>query len=145
MPYIFRRAEVRDFGAYLQDSWRAAPGLTINAGLRWDGEDTTNYFGETTSSGSETQWQPRIGVVWDPWRDGATKIYAFAGRFSYALPTAKAVDVFGNFTAEQTYNFDPVSVVPDPSVLTTATCYAWMRPVSETPSMPAWRRRIRTS
>ena len=40
VPQFFRKAEVQDFGVYLQDSWKAAPGLTINAGLRWDGENT---------------------------------------------------------------------------------------------------------
>ena len=35
-------------------------------------------------------------MVWDPWKNGATKIYAFAGRFSYALPTAAAALSFAN-------------------------------------------------
>jgi carboxypeptidase family protein/TonB-dependent receptor-like protein len=116
VPYINRRAEVRDFGVYLQDSWRAAPGLTINAGLRWDGEDTINYFGRTVLRFRD-EWQPRLGIVWDPWRDGATKVYAFAGRFSYGLPTAMAITVFSNFTVLNTFNFDPVSVVQDPNVI----------------------------
>jgi hypothetical protein len=115
VPYIYRRAGVKDFGVYLQDSWRAAPGLTINAGLRWDGEDTSNYRGETVLQFRD-EWQPRLGVVWDPWRDGATKVYAFAGRFSYGLPTGMAINVFSNFTVLHTFNYDPVSVVPDPNV-----------------------------
>src|SRR5678815_3608089 len=105
----------RDFGAYLQDSWKAAPGLTINAGLRWDGENTVNYAGETVLR-LRTAWQPRIGVTWDPWNDGATKVYAFAGRFSQALPTVQAAALFANYTYAFTYNFDPVSVVHDPTV-----------------------------
>ena len=116
VPYINRRAEVRDFGIYLQDSWRAAPGFTINAGLRWDGEDTINYFGRAVLRFRD-EWQPRLGVVWDPWKDGATKVYAFAGRFSYGLPTAMAINVFSDFTVLNTFNFDPVSVVQDPNVI----------------------------
>lgn len=131
VPYIFRRAEVRDFGVYLQDSWRAAPGLTINAGLRWDGEDTINLFGETTLRFRD-EWQPRLGVVWDPWRDGATKVYAFAGRFSYGMPTAMAIRVFSNFTGEYTFNFDPVSVVQDTSgLLPAAFCHVGCGPASD--------------
>ena len=138
VPYIYRRAEVRDFGVYLQDSWRAAPGLTINAGLRWDGEDTSNYRGETVLQFRD-EWQPRLGVVWDPWRDGATKIYAFAGRFSYGLPTGMAINVFSNFTVLYSFNYDPVSVVPDPNVpghdgRTSSRSEAAPR---ETPWMPA--------
>lgn len=112
---INRRGSVEDFGAYLQDSWKAAPSLTINAGLRWDGENSINYAGETVFR-LRTAWQPRIGVVWDPWRDAATKVFAFAGRFSYAIPTGSAVAIFGDFTGLFTYNFDPVGVVQDPSV-----------------------------
>ena len=54
-------------------------------------------------------------MVWDPWKNGATKIYAFAGRFSYALPTAAAALSFGSVTVIETYNFDPVSVTQDPA------------------------------
>ncbi|HTO87139.1 MAG TPA: carboxypeptidase regulatory-like domain-containing protein [Thermoanaerobaculia bacterium] len=110
------RARVLDYGAFVQDSWKVAQGLTVNVGLRWDGEDTHNYLGQTVLRFSD-EWQPRIGVVWDPWRDGATKVYAFAGRFSYALPTIAAAMAFGNYTVLATYNFDPASVVQDPNVL----------------------------
>jgi hypothetical protein len=109
-------AQVLDYGVYLQDSWRAAPGLTVNLGLRWDGERTRNYEGRTVLQ-FNNQWQPRVGVVWDPWRDGATKVFASAGRFSYALPTVAAAQSFNSQTFMTTYNFDPVSVVQDPDVL----------------------------
>ncbi|MEX1245413.1 MAG: TonB-dependent receptor [Thermoanaerobaculia bacterium] len=109
-------ARVLDYGVYLQDSWKAAPGLTVNLGLRWDGEQTRNYAGQTVLSFGD-QWQPRLGVVWDPWRNGETKLYAFAGRFSYALPTVAAVLVFGMGTFFRTYNFDPVSVTQDENVI----------------------------
>jgi hypothetical protein len=116
VPDSPRGAQVLDYGAYIQDSWKVAPGLTINAGLRWDGEQTRDYAGRTVLR-FEDQWQPRIGVVWDPWKNGATKIYAFAGRFSYALPTVAAGVTFGSFTSLETYNFDPVGVTQDPGVI----------------------------
>ena len=53
--------------------------------------------------------------------NGATKVYAFAGRFSYALPTAAATSIFNSFTNVTSYNFDPVSVVQDPNVLSHGT------------------------
>jgi outer membrane receptor protein involved in Fe transport len=110
------RAQVLDYGLFAQDSWRVSPGLTIDLGLRWDGEDTRDYAGQAVLRLNE-QWQPRIGIVWDPWQNGATKIYASAGRFSYALPTFAAADVFANHTSLFTYNFDPVSVVQDSNVI----------------------------
>jgi outer membrane receptor protein involved in Fe transport len=111
------RAQVLDYGAYVQDSWKVSPGLTVNAGLRWDGETTNNWAGQRVFRTND-EWQPRFGIVWDPWRDGATKVYASAGRFSYAFPTAATVSLFyGNLTLLTTYNFDPVSVVQDPNVI----------------------------
>ena len=110
------RAEVIDYGVFLQDSWRALPNLTINVGLRWDGETTRDYAGSTVLK-FNNQWQPRIGLVWDPWANGATKISAFVGRFSYALPTIGAAAAFWQGTLVETYNFDPVSVVPDLNVM----------------------------
>ena len=108
-------AQVLDYGAFVQDTWSLAQGLTVNVGLRWDGERTRNYAGETVLRFGDG-WQPRVGVAWDPWRDGATKIYAFAGRFSYGLPTTAAAWVFGNFTEVYSYNTDPVSLAQDPSI-----------------------------
>jgi hypothetical protein len=109
-------ASVLDFGVFVQDTWRAMPGLTVNAGLRWDGEEARNYAGNTVFRFDDV-WQPRLGIVWDPWRDGATKIFASAGRFSYAMPTFAAAATFGNLTFMETYNFDPVSVHQDPGVV----------------------------
>jgi hypothetical protein len=109
-------AEVLDFGAYLQDSWKPSPGLTLNLGLRWDGEDIRNFLGDTVLR-LRKAWQPRLGVVWDPWQDGRTKLYGFAGRFSYAFPTILAVSAFHGNTIFETYNFDPVSVVQDSNVI----------------------------
>jgi hypothetical protein len=110
------RGATRDLGAYFQDTWRIGPGWTINAGLRWDEETIRDYRGETILL-TTNEWQPRLGVVWDPRRDGRTKIYAFAGRFYYSLPTDLVVRSFGNQTIVRTYNFDPVSLTQDSSVL----------------------------
>jgi hypothetical protein len=99
------RRRVLDYGGYLQDSWRAAPNLTVNVGLRWDGEQTHAVSGETVLRFSGG-WQPRVGVVWDPWRNRSNEVYAFAGRFSYALPTSAVAIYFGAFPgAVTTYNF----------------------------------------
>lgn len=111
-----RGAQVLDYGLYVQDSWKAGAGLTVNVGLRWDGEETRNYAGQTVMRLTDG-WQPRLGVVWDPWRNGTAKVYAFAGRFSYFLPTAAVSWAFGNRVTVETYNFDPVSVIQDPNVI----------------------------
>ena len=101
---------------FAQDSWRVIPGLTINAGLRWDQEDLRDYTGSTVIK-LTNEWQPRLGIIWDPSRNGSTKIYAFFGRFYYALPTDLNVRSYGHQLLATTYNFDPVSVVQDPTVI----------------------------
>ena len=107
------RARLREVGAFVQDSWRAAANLTINAGLRWDGEALQDYDGVTQLTLND-QWQPRLGVVWDPWNDGRTKVYASAGRFFFAMPTVAMTWWFADVTGVWTYNFDPDSLIPDP-------------------------------
>jgi hypothetical protein len=95
-----------DSSLYAQDSWRAAPGLTINAGLRYDQEEPRDSNGARVFKTTDG-WQPRLGVIWDPGRSGRTKAYASAGRFSYALPTRLGTFVVPSFDV-MTYNFDPV-------------------------------------
>ena len=51
-------------GAFGQDSWEVREGLTINAGLRYD---YASLFSE-----DKDNFAPRIGVAWDPKRDGKT-------------------------------------------------------------------------
>jgi Carboxypeptidase regulatory-like domain/TonB dependent receptor-like, beta-barrel/TonB-dependent Receptor Plug Domain len=103
-----------DSGFYLQDSWRTAPGLTVNVGLRYDEEDFRDSFDARIFKTTDG-WQPRLGVVWDPSRSGRMKIYASAGRFSYSLPTRLGAFV-SPFFFVSTYNFDPVDTTQSPDV-----------------------------
>ncbi len=100
-------AKSREFGWYVQDSWRPARGWTVNLGLRWDQEDVIQTDG-TIAPRTTNDWQPRVGIVWDPLGNGSTKIYAFAGRFYYSLPTDLELRIYQSATPYvQTYNFDP--------------------------------------
>ena len=102
--------------AFFQDSWHILPNLTLNAGLRWDRENLKNFAGETVIQ-LTNEWQPRIGLVWDPMNNGSMKVYAFGGRFYYALPTDLNVRSYGQQTSVITYNFSPTDVTQDPTVI----------------------------
>jgi outer membrane receptor protein involved in Fe transport len=108
------RASLSEAGVFVQDTWKPAPGLTVNAGIRWDGETLKDYSGAARLR-LEDQWQPRVGVVWDPWRNGATKAYVSIGRFDFAMPTVAMTWWFTTATGMDVYNFDPLSLTPDPN------------------------------
>jgi outer membrane receptor protein involved in Fe transport len=107
-------ATLQSIGAYVQDSWRASSNLTVNVGLRWDNEFLDDYRGVRRLA-LTNQWQPRLGVIWDPSGDGRTKIYASAGRFDFAMPSVAMTWWFSDVSAVETYNFDRNSVTPDPA------------------------------
>jgi hypothetical protein len=104
-------ATADELGAYAQDSWKATAGVTVNVGLRWDQEHIQQRGGSVRVRLND-EWQPRVGVVWDPWRDGATKIFAFAGRFYHALSTELVARTWGSPVVTTTYNFDRTDVTP---------------------------------
>jgi TonB dependent receptor/Carboxypeptidase regulatory-like domain/TonB-dependent Receptor Plug Domain len=111
-----------DLGWYIQDSFKVTPSFTINAGLRWDKEDVNDYTGATAFS-TTNEWQPRIGVIWDPNANGQMKIYAFYGRFYYSLPTDLNVRAYGAQTNGTSFNFDPVDTTQDPTVIGHETAF----------------------
>ena len=106
--------------AFFQDSWKILPGLTLNAGIRWDREDLRDYTSASVIN-LTNEWQPRVGVVWDPRNDGTMKVYAFVGRFYYALPTDLNVRSYGHQLFVTTYNFNPGTtpndIAQDPNVI----------------------------
>jgi outer membrane receptor protein involved in Fe transport len=94
------------FGAYIQDDWRLRPTFTLNLGLRYEPTtvptEANNTFAVLTSLTSpaetpvKTFWaknqsllnfQPRIGLAWDPFGNGKTAVRAAFGIYD-ELPLA---------------------------------------------------------
>ena len=127
-------------GIFFNDDWKARPNLTITLGLRWEAfyapGDYDNFFTKIEFRGGNTfqerianaasinapplngtdlnNFAPRIGVAWDPTREGKMSIRAgvgvfydrFAGQFFHDAQTF--APVFGLATARK----DTPPVVP---------------------------------
>ncbi|MBI3951800.1 MAG: TonB-dependent receptor [Acidobacteria bacterium] len=101
------------FAWYGEDAWRARPNLTITMGLRHEFQvpilsEVHNHIGmfrdPNLASAEETvgtpfnnyslkQFQPRIGIAYDPLNDVKTVIRAGAGLFNSFIP----LNAFANF------------------------------------------------
>jgi hypothetical protein len=86
-------------GAYIQDDWRWRPNVTVNLGLRYEmatvptevqGKlttlrhitDATPHVGDPLFSNPTLRnFEPRVGVSWDPFGNGKTAISAGFGMF----------------------------------------------------------------
>jgi hypothetical protein len=76
-----------NFGAYLRDSFNVGfiPGLTLNAGVRWEGQQITDLNGNV-KIGIYDNWAPRVGAIWDFTRKGRGKLFASYGWFYESIP-----------------------------------------------------------
>ena len=69
-----------NLGIYAQDEWKAAPGLTINAGLRYDLEWIQTIHTDTNNL------SPRLGFAWTPTPSRGTVVRGSAGLFYDRVP-----------------------------------------------------------
>jgi hypothetical protein len=70
--------------AFVQDSWRLTGRLRLNAGIRWDAQYFKDPSGEIAQSITD-QFQPRVGLVYQPGELGTQKVFASYGRFYQEL------------------------------------------------------------
>jgi hypothetical protein len=82
---IMGKVRNRVLTAFLQDSWRVSERLTLNAGVRWDGQYLTDYRGNVAQTFSNPL-QPRVGLVFQPGRIGSQKLSLSYGRFYQQFP-----------------------------------------------------------
>ncbi len=109
--------EVAFFG---QDSWKLYPNFTLSLGLRWEAQfmpqpDTSNTALTDAARNARLpiyglrgidpgvipdqtdQWAPRVGVAWDPFKDGRTAVRAGVGIFYARTPLLTLAGPLNNF------------------------------------------------
>ena len=64
-----------NIGVYVQDEWRPAQRLTVNAGVRYDVEGLPTVAADTNNV------SPRIGIAYAPFRDGTMVVRASFGLY----------------------------------------------------------------
>jgi hypothetical protein len=125
---------------YVNDSWRATSRLTLNLGIRHDFQvpvlsdahnalgnwqspfDTSVHVGTPYNNYSLTQFQPRVGVAYDPFGDGKTVFRAGYGIFNDFVDfagLAQGILQWNNPQPVLNTFFGPTNVFP-----TCATCTA---------------------
>lgn len=91
--------ETLNVAGYLRDSWQIQPNLTLNAGIRYEQQWlryakflqntldplTQDQLG-TNAMVLNNNWAPRIGMLYDPTKEGRSKIYVHWGRFYESIP-----------------------------------------------------------
>jgi len=92
-------------GAFIQESYLPLPNLTVNVGLRWEAQRLADYMGNTALSIADS-FAPRIGVVYDPTKEGRSKIFAHYGQYYESIPMDLANRDFGGKGGIITY-YDP--------------------------------------
>lgn len=117
----FTEFTVHQLAFYGQDSWKIAENFTLNYGLRWEGQyNPTPAANNTTVVNAVTstqfpidvagfrrnpgvipditdQFAPRVGIAWDPFKNGKSVFRANAGYFYATTPLLLLADPTNNF------------------------------------------------
>jgi hypothetical protein len=86
---------------FVQDSWSIARGITINYGLRLEREylpaedQPAGGVSHPIDFGWGDKIAPRIGVAWDPFRNGKMKVFGGYGQFYDQMKLNLAISSFG--------------------------------------------------
>ena len=111
--------------AYLRDSWSVGflPGVTVNAGLRWEAFQAHAADGSTAFAIFDNI-APRAGFAWDFTRKGLSKIYANYGRYYEVVPLNLNSTQFASRGLSNYVSANPGTCVTDPNtgLVNTSTC-----------------------
>ncbi|HEX7598504.1 MAG TPA: hypothetical protein VF518_09835, partial [Polyangia bacterium] len=79
---------------FLQESYSPLPYLTLNLGVRWEMQQIYDYHGDKALSINDNI-APRLGVIFDPTREGRSKIFVHYGRTYESIPMDLSNRAFG--------------------------------------------------
>ncbi len=99
-PGTLIQGDTLNWAAYARDSWQIRPNFTLNLGLRYEEQylryasflqDTTdpltgNFLGKNAMV-LTGNFSPRLGIIYDPTKEGRSKFYASFGRFYESIPS----------------------------------------------------------
>ena len=126
-------------GAYIQDDWRWRPNVTVNLGLRYEmatvptevqGKlttlrhitDATPHVGDPLFSNPTLRnFEPRVGVSWDPFGSGKTAVNAGFGMFD-VLPLTYLIQ-FNELFSAPFFQLGSATNLPDKSFPSTAFAF----------------------
>ena len=112
------------YSFFVQDQWKAADRLTINAGIRYEDQALVGTISELTTLDGETldefhlknNWAPRLGVVYDVLGGGRSRLYANWGRFFARIPNdlaARALSADEGFTRGDYFDASLTRPIPE--------------------------------
>jgi hypothetical protein len=93
LPTLTNRQSSPLWGAFIQDSWSIFDKVTLNAGVRYDGQFVS--VADRIWLSVPMQLAPRVGLIWDPTQKGKSKIYVNYARFYQGLVLEMA-EINGN-------------------------------------------------
>ena len=135
------------YNFYVNDSWKVSPKLTVNIGLRYsptsNPTETDGRFHQIANPPYGTQvqvshfwqnnpslmnWDPRVGIAYDPFSDHKTSVRAGFGIFHDPL-TARLIGscAFGTLPSQTQIQLNPVFPIP----VTAATASSSIPQVSQ--------------
>jgi hypothetical protein len=122
IPAVTTSVPTWELGFFAMDDWRVQPGLTLAVGLRYDREpgaanqalnptsfpQPIPFIGDPSKRGSTLAFGPRVGIAWDPFRNGRNIIRAGYGIYYNNIQTLL------NFNENRNLTLCNI-IIPDPS------------------------------
>ena len=126
-------AAMREAALYVTDRWSATGRITINTGLRWQGQWNPRR-GSIGVRNDLSQWQPRIGVAYNP--SSSMVVRLSAGIYTAATPAANYARAFiddgvNTVTADSYYDPQILALVAGGSPLATVPALTTPRALVE--------------